>query len=166
MKKGRGRVIKSTAQREEETPNVETSGLKLAWIKFLNEYIKNGGNGLQAYKVAYPGVTDNTAKVQASVLLTNPNVRIELNNKLEAQRVTEDSVTNMALWYAQEGMNNKDYSNPGMRAVEMLGKMKGMLIDTKKIEINSENPAFFQALMSKEEAEKIDEATKTSRIIE
>jgi len=165
--KGQSRFINSTAQKEENNPNIETSGLKLSWVRFLNEYIKNGGNGKNAYKAVFPDVkNDNVASVQASILLKNPNVRAELNNKLEAQMVTEESVTNMALWYAKAGMIDKNYSNSGMRAVEMLGKMKGMLVDTKKIEFNGNNPAIFTPLMTKDDAEKIDEATKTSRIIE
>ena len=41
---------------------------------FCREYIYDW-NGLRAYKVAYPGVTDESAKVSASRLLTKDNVK-------------------------------------------------------------------------------------------
>lgn len=43
-------------------------------------------NGSRAYKVAFPGVTDGTSRVEASKLLANPNVRAyakELQDNLE-----------------------------------------------------------------------------------
>jgi hypothetical protein len=40
---------------------------------FITEYLKNGGNGAQAYLKAKPGVTENTAKTNAARLLANAN---------------------------------------------------------------------------------------------
>lgn len=49
---------------------------------FCREYIYDW-NGSRAYKAAYPGVTDETARVNASRLLTNANIQayIELIQK-------------------------------------------------------------------------------------
>ncbi len=42
--------------------------------RFCWEYVENGGVGYKAYLVAKPKVQDNTARVEASKLLTSPNV--------------------------------------------------------------------------------------------
>lgn len=42
--------------------------------RFCWEYVENGGIGYKAYLVAKPKVQDNTARVEASKLLTSPNI--------------------------------------------------------------------------------------------
>lgn len=42
--------------------------------RFCWEYVENGGVGYKAYLVAKPKVQDNTARVEASKLLTSPNI--------------------------------------------------------------------------------------------
>ena len=53
-------------------------------IAFCHEYINNGLNGTQAYLKAYKNVKkEETAKVNASRLLTNANVKEYINNLQE-----------------------------------------------------------------------------------
>lgn len=42
------------------------------WYVFINEYLTNGGVGVMAYMKAKPKVSPDTAKVEASKLLTKP----------------------------------------------------------------------------------------------
>lgn len=50
---------------------------------FIIEYVNNGFNGTQAYLKATPTVTPETAKVEASRLLTNVNVKTALKDYLD-----------------------------------------------------------------------------------
>lgn len=47
-------------------------------LRFCLEYQKNNGNGSAAYKKYHPNVTDETARVEASKLLTKPNIKAYL----------------------------------------------------------------------------------------
>jgi len=54
--------------------NEEQKELTESQKVFCNEWIFDF-NGSRAYKVAFPGVADSTARTEASKLLTNPNIR-------------------------------------------------------------------------------------------
>ena len=57
---------------------------------FCQEYIKNGGNGMQAYYKSYKCSNDNTAKVNASKLLTKTNLQDyiqHLQSKIETKTI-------------------------------------------------------------------------------
>lgn len=47
-------------------------------LSFCNEYIKNGGNGTKAYLTAYDSHSPNSAAVEASKLLDNPEIQAQL----------------------------------------------------------------------------------------
>lgn len=165
-KPAKKRPVKSIKETQGIEETIETKGLRLAWIKFIDAYVANGGNGQEAYKVAYPDVlNDETAKANASRLLTNANVRDELNNKLEAQKVTEDFIVQGLMDIATTYRGAKTIF-AAVKSLEVLAKMKGLLVDTKKIAFTGDNPAVFVAPYSDTEAKKIDEITKASRIVE
>lgn len=166
----RGRHALTTAQRirkeQGEVIDVKEAGLKLSWITFIDAYIANGGNGQEAYKVAYPGVANTTARFNASRLLSNENIKEELRNRLEVQRCTDEWIKNKLM-----GLVELHYTGKGAivseKALETLSKIKGMLIDTKNIAFTGQNPAQFLSAYSKEEKEKMDEESKKlSRIVE
>ncbi len=50
--------------------------------EFCLNYVANGFNGSAAYKSAYPGVTDASARSESCRLLTNPNVKAFLAAQL------------------------------------------------------------------------------------
>jgi len=165
------RPIKSTADLENESDKKEkvisdyakSAGLRLSWIKFIDEYIKNGGNGTEAYMSAYPESSKEAAKSSASDLLTNPNILEEINNKLGAQKVTEEFIVDGLRSIAVDYRGAKTIM-AAVKSYEILGKMKGMLVDTKKIAFTGDNPALFPALVKQENKEKWDK--ETSRISE
>jgi len=161
--KKQARNAPSTKERE---LGVESEGLRLKWIIFLDEYIKNGGNGQEAYKKAYPNVSNETARVNASRLLTNTNVKDELKNKLNTQRITEDFIKDRLIFIVENNLSGKE-AFVGVKALELLSKIKGMLVDTKRVAFTGENPAVFVPLYNdqdKKELKKQEE--KGNRIIE
>jgi hypothetical protein len=52
-----------------------------------------------------------------------------------------------------------------VKSYEILGKMKGMLVDTKKIAFTGENPALFTEKVSPENKEKFKEMVKNKERI-
>ena len=71
--------------------------LNIKQEEFCRKYVEFGGNGTQAYKEAY-GCEEETAKANASRLLTNANVKDYINELLEDARnrnkITVDKIVN------------------------------------------------------------------------
>lgn len=163
LRKPRGRVVESSEKKE---LGIESEGLKLSWIVFLNEYIANGGNGQEAYRKAYPNASKETARVEAVRLLANPNVQAELKHKLSASKITEEYIQERLLTLVDNNLDGKN-GFISVKALEILGKMKGMLVDTKRIAFTGENPAVFMPLYSPEDKKKFEkDQENNSRIIE
>jgi hypothetical protein len=161
------RLIKTTKQRQAETSEDNEKGLRFEWIKFIEEYLKNGRNGQEAYKVAYPNVKDdNVAKAAASRLLTNVNVKNEISYRLTAQTVTDDFIYDGFIYLYNKHRDGK-MSAVAQRSLEALGKMKGLMIDNKRVAFSGDNPANFPQLVAKENADKFKaEVDSGNRIAE
>jgi phage terminase small subunit len=169
MAKRKG-IIKSTATREAEEDKqgftIEGKGLRLAWIKFIDAYIQNGGNATEAYMVAYPESSKQAARFNASRLITNDNVAEEINNRLTTQRVTDEFIYSGFVYLYLKHKDGKG-AIVAEKAMESLSKMRGLMVDTKKVAFTGENPAVFLPVYTakeKEEFEKIRE--KKQRITE
>lgn len=144
----------------------EGKGLRLAWLNFIDAYIANGGNGTKAYQVAYSGTSDDVAGAAAARLLRNVRIRTELNNKLGAQEVTEEFIVDGLKTIAVKYRGAKTIM-AAVRSYEILSKIKGMLVDTKKIAFTGENPAVFLPAYSEKEKENFDKIKKNKqRIVE
>lgn len=166
----RGRHAMTTEQKERVKAggvvDISEKGLKLSWITFLDAYIANGGNGQEAYKVAYPGVGDATARANAPRLLAIDSIKAELSNKLEVQKCTDEFVKNGLMEIATLYRGAKTI-HAAVKSLEILGKMKGMLTDNHNYSFSGINPAQFLSPLSGEEKQKMDEDTKNlSRIVE
>src|SRR5687767_7955074 len=61
----------------------KSHGLKAAQRAFCLEYLRNGFNATAAYKSAYPGVADPSARSNAWRLLTNADIRAFLAPHVE-----------------------------------------------------------------------------------
>lgn len=60
-------------------------------IAFAEEYLANGMNGTQAYKKIYPNASEDTARANATKLLTNTSIKEYIEGKKETVRkVLED----------------------------------------------------------------------------
>lgn len=149
--------IKSTA--EKEGIDVENNGLRLAWIRFIDAYLENGGNATQAYLKAYPESSSQSARAHAPRLVAKGSIRQEINNRLETQKVTDDFIIAGLADIAVSFRKDKTIM-AAVKAIEVLARIKGLLTDTKKIEFTGENPAIFPALVKVENKEKWDKETE------
>jgi len=166
--KKRGVYLKSIKQKEglEEYVPIKGRGLKLQWINFIKEYIKNGGNATEAYMVAYPKANRETARRNGSKLLTQTDIIGEISNHYDQESATESWVISSARKYVVNGLKDPKWAYAGVKALEMIAKNKGMLTDTKKFEFTAENPAVFLSPYTKEEAEKFRKMSEKKRIFE
>lgn len=122
---------------------------------FADEWLKDM-NGTRAYKVAYPSIKkDTTAKVNASRLLTNANVKTYIDEQLEimqnertadAQEVLEflasvmrGEQTEKTLIGLGEGAQGVIDIDAGMKdrikAAELIGKRHALFTD--KVDLNT-----------------------------
>jgi hypothetical protein len=91
-------------------------------------------------------------------MLRNVKVRELIERKQEVNEIDDDYVIRMMKAYARNGVSNPKFANAGAKAVELIGKTRGMLTDTKKIVFDANNPAVFVSPITKEEAEALSKA--------
>lgn len=149
--------IKSIA--EKEGIDIENSGLRLAWVKFIDEYMANGGNATQAYLKAYPESSEKAARAHAPRLVAIGSIREEINNRFETQRVTDDFIIAGLADIAVSFRTAKTIM-AAVKALEVLARIKGMLTDTKKVAFTAENPCIFPSLVKPENFKKFEEEEK------
>ena len=132
---------------------------------FADEYLKDL-NGTRAYKVAYPSVKkDETARANASRLLTNANVKKYIDEQLEkmhndrtadAQEVLEYLTAVMRGEHQEqtligEGMGEQSIKNidvgakDRLKAAELLGKRHALFTDKTEMTV-TEVPVFVDDL--------------------
>lgn len=117
------------------------SNLDLKHKAFADEYVSNGFNGLQAYLKIYPNVTEDTAKVSASRLLTKDNIKgyvLDIQSKLEKKSlITKEDIIKDLLeikdLYKKEGK----FSHNSIRAIENINRMLGYN-EAEKVDIKAE----------------------------
>ena len=99
---------------------------------FADNYVKNGMNGLQAYKKIAPHVTDGTAGVESTRLLKKPKVQ-----KAIADRLPSDVVLSSVI---RKNITDKpvDKLNHDMqyKYVNLALKLKGYLNESHSTSVN------------------------------
>jgi phage terminase small subunit len=87
----------------------------------------NGFNGTQAYLKVYGDVTDETAKVNASKLLTNTNVQSYLEEQKKELRKLNIMSKADKLIYLEDILGNKhdEQTRDRLKALEIHNKMTG-----------------------------------------
>lgn len=94
---------------------------------FIDEYLVNGFNALQAYKKAYPDASDESANASASRMLGNVNIQEAL--KEARKEIKEMSRMSKAdkLEIAEEIMTDKEGERTldRLKAMEIHNKMTG-----------------------------------------
>lgn len=124
--------------------------LKPQWKLFIDEYFRNGFKGGNAYLKLHPGISSSSAEVGASRLLRNVKVREEIDNRMQAEKITDSWIfTNLK---DIAGYRDSYRINAAVKALMTIDKAKGMLIVDKKPAFTEQNPAIFLAPYSKEEA--------------
>lgn len=109
---------------------------------FVSEYIRNGGNGLQAVKVAGYSGNDNVLTVTASRMLTNANIiaRIELEKARIASAAEYHLPTNEEILSGIASIaNNKEAKDADrLKAWELLGRNKSLFNDKLTVQNNTD----------------------------
>lgn len=106
---------------------------------FVSEYIRNGGNGLQACKVAGYSGTDKVLGVQASKLLKNGSILLALEKEKEimmnrgGNRVLSADEVLAGLTTIAVDMDCKPAER--LKALELLGKYHALFTD--KLDVTS-----------------------------
>lgn len=125
--------------------------------KFCEEYVNNGNNGTQAYLLAYKTCKkENTAKVNASRLLTKANVieyieELQEELKKKAIMTAEErmrwltKVVNGDIKHTSYDGNGNSYENEAyisdkMKAIDIMNKMDGEYVNKLELSNNQEKP--------------------------
>lgn len=173
MDKRKNRLTKAEILALDPMDNVEDSGLRFEWIRFIDEYLVDT-NGARAYKAVYEiknhKIKSSTASVNASKLLKKANIRSEIRNRMKAQQITKPSI--------QAGLkritdlfdqNPNPYTGAvANKAYETLAKLGGFVQpEASGNNFFIGNVAVFQPVVDKIEDKKMFEIIEgTGRLIE
>lgn len=152
-KKRQSNVAPTTKEIDDIQKEVDNGGLKLVWVKFIDEYLKCGV-AYKAYHTIFPNCTEKSAIEASCRLLKKEVIQNEIKNKLTTQTITDEWISNFLVGLATEHAHGKG-AIVSVKAVEILAKMKGLLVDTKKIAFTGENPAVFMPIGSVEQVDKL-----------
>ena len=111
--------------------------------KFVQEYLSNGGNATQAYKVAYPGtkMTKKQIGIEAFKMLQNPKISLVLANYKQEVKETvlytaEKSFNKLnellELALCPEGESGRINLQAALKAEELKGRLVGLY--TERVE--------------------------------
>ena len=113
------------------------SGLTEKMKAFAREYYNNGGNGTEAYLVAYNTDSRTTAQRESSLLLKRADINEyikALNIPNENKAISEREKKRAVLW---EIINTGD-NNDKCRAMDILNKMDAEYIN---VNVNKNDPS-------------------------
>ena len=103
---------------------------------FCREYVRNGGNGTQAYLHAYDSKSETAASIESSKLLRKDNVTeyiATLNKPMENRIQNEREKKRKWLWDMIENPDTSDSDR--LRAMDILNKMDSEYINiTRNLE--------------------------------
>lgn len=94
--------------------------------RFLEEYVRNGFNATQAYKMAYPDASDTTARARSSEMLKDPKCVKYLReyiDSLNVHRATPSAVINGICDIAFDMTNPPELR---LKALTQLSKILGL----------------------------------------
>jgi phage terminase small subunit len=108
---------------------------------FADEYLVNGMNGQRAYMKVYNIIREDTARVNASKLLTNPNIKDYISaaqKELEKKQLIskEEVIQRLLQIQALHWLDTKGAPS-AVRALENINKMLGYN-EAEKIDIKAE----------------------------
>lgn len=94
-------------------------GVKISRKKFAKALIKTGGNQKQAYKLANPGVSDETAQIESVRLAKDPKVQSEIVKALNKAGFTQDKVADNLGIAMQAGLGRKATNRDAIKVLEL-----------------------------------------------
>ena len=102
-------------------------------LLFVNEYMRNGRNGKQAYLSVHPGVKANSAEVGAARLISKEKVQAELARRVRAEAgITKELVEStllQALAWAHQLHDPLALASVGMDCA----RLGGFLIEKREV---------------------------------
>lgn len=106
----------------------------------LEEYLKNGFNGTEAYLVAYPDVNRNTAKTNGSKVIKHPLVQAEImkyqmNNKKKNDIEISYIIENLMEIVESSKLDDKVDRISILKALDQLSKISGLYVTNIKTEV-------------------------------
>ena len=106
---------------------MQREALNKKQLAFINEYFINGFNGKAAYKAVYKNVTDESAEVLASKLLSNVKVKDEIAKRQALIQSKYDIKKEEIIEVVKHILfTQKDAFPPSsLKAAEILNKMFG-----------------------------------------
>jgi phage terminase small subunit len=105
---------KKVEEKKEEKKKEECAfdKLKIEHQNFVKEYVRNFAVGYKAYKCVYPKVSDETARTNASRLLTNANVKQAIDDEYKRIWKEKDSEIEKSKTYQMiHSIGNSDISD-------------------------------------------------------
>ena len=91
---------------------------------FISEYIRNGGNGTQAYLAIKPDVSVNSAAVSANRMLKRPAVQEALDREVEKTIASREGLIREA-HRIKEKAEKTDKLQVALNAIDLKGKLAG-----------------------------------------
>jgi phage terminase small subunit len=114
-------------------------------LAFLDEYFVNGFNGTQAYLSVYKGVSEDTARANASKLLAHTNVKVEFERRQAEIKAKYEIDKDEIIEITKRIMKDNEKIAPpfSLKAIEILTKMGGLNAAEKHdYTIKTEQPLF------------------------
>lgn len=111
---------------------------------FVREYLKDF-NGTRAYKAAYKTCTDETARINASKLLTNTNIqqaiREQADARLEKTEIDVEYIISNIKEVVERCMSQDETgkfdANNSLKGLELLGKYKNIFKESVDVNVST-----------------------------
>lgn len=101
--------------------------------KFIQEYVKNGGNATQAVLNSYKTMSPVVAKSMGSEILANPYVKKSIDEYLEEAGYNPLSSIGVLAEIQHQGKDKKLSASDSIRAAELLLKLSGYVVERKQV---------------------------------
>lgn len=119
--------------------------LTVKQMNFCEEYIKNGGNGTQAYLTAYDSNSKTTAAIEASRMLDKPDIqaylmklRKPIEKAVKRKIINEREYKKEVIKERLEACIARDDDSGAARWMEIWNKMDGEYVNITKDITDSE----------------------------
>ena len=129
-------AVKEKLDNKPVKPIKKTKGLTLKQKKFVNEYIKSGGDGgVAVLKAGYNAKDLQNARVIASKNLQKPHVSQAIEVILVKQGLSQPDVVKLLDKAIQKGLKGKATTSDALRGIDMALKLH-QAYPTPKLEID------------------------------
>lgn len=106
--------------------------------EFCWKYLAHCGNGMKAYLAVYPGVKESTARVNASKLLTNTNIKARIDEILEDRKSRYAILADRVVEYHQNVLltDRRVFLDPihgGLKKLDELDEDAAMMLEVEQV---------------------------------